>query len=302
MGLIFQNKYDTLYLYKIYIKKRKGARKFSAYKVIKMKRLFALILVMTMIVSFSACVTPEPTVHKVSGKTVTMDGTITGYYETEYTQIPGRDSVESIVSFKYTDAEQNVLIDLVSDDKMSITSAFLAEEVVGNESVYYRLTDMPSQSSEKYIVEEYFFNDGTLTYYMKRNNMGYNECKYFQDGKVIIHEILDVNQGIYTYPSHIGNEIIIYVSNAGGDKDQYTKTYNATTGDVISTEYELYDENGLCLGSYTYDSEGNKIDEKFTHYIKEYKNNGEATVTLYDYAGTELGTAKYSGGYCQAGK
>ena len=58
---------------------------------------------MTMIVSFSACVTPEPTVHKVSGKTVTMDGTITGYYETVYTQIPGRDSVESIVSFKYTE-------------------------------------------------------------------------------------------------------------------------------------------------------------------------------------------------------
>ena len=43
-------------------------------------------------------------------------------------------------------------------------------------------------------------------------------------------------------------------------------------------------------------------DEKFTHYIKEYKNNGEATVTLYDYAGAELGTAKYSGGYCQAGR
>ena len=284
------------------LKKRKGARKFSAYKVIKMKRLFALILVMTMIVSFSACVTPEPTVHKVSGKTVTMDGTITGYYETEYTQIPGRDSVESIVSFKYTDAEQNVLIDLVSDDKMSITSAFLAEEVVGSQGVYYGLTDMPSQSSEKYIVEEYFFNDGTLTYYMKRDIMAYNECKYFQDGKVIIHEILGKDQGMYAHPSRVGNEIIIYVSNAGGDKDQYTKTYNATTGDVISTEYELYDENGLCLGSYTYDSEGNKIDEKFTHYIKEYKNNGEATVTLYDYAGTELGTAKYSGGYCQAGR
>ena len=284
------------------LKNKKGRAQIRAYKVIKMKRLFSLLLVMTMIVSFSACVTPEPTVHKVSGKTVTMDGTITGYYETEYTQIPGRDSIESIVSFKYVDAEQNVLIDLVSDDKMSITSAFLAEEVVGNEGVYYGLTDRSSQSEEDFTREVYFFRDGTLSFYMKRGAVAYNECRYFQDGKVIIHEILDVNQGIYTYPSHIGNEIIIYVSNAGGDKDQYTKTYNATTGDVISTEYELYDENGLCLGSYTYDSEGNKIDEKLTHYIKEYKNNGEATVTLYDYAGTELGTAKYSGGYCQAGR
>ena len=77
------------------------------------------------------------------------------------------------------------------------------------------------------------------------------------------------------------------------------KNYNATNGDVLTVERSLYDGNGLYLGSFVYDSTGNKVDTNLKHYIKEYSDNGDQTVTLYDNTGIELGTVKYSDGYCQ---
>lgn len=263
-----------------------------------MKAKTFIIVLLALILAFGifAYIVPPSSVHTVSGKTMTMDGTITGYYETKYTQFHGNDVIESFVSFKYMDAEQNVLIDLVSDDKMSIRSALLAEEVVGNESVYYEPKNYSSQSDEDYVREEYVFVDGVYVAYWRYGSIARQEYKYFYNGVEIIHEIAD--EGYFLFGGAVSPSDVVTIF-VGGEKDAYNRTYNSTTGDIITTEYYVYDKDGLCLGTYVFDSENNKIEEKLTHYVKEYKNNGEATVTLYDYKGNELGTAKYSGGYCQ---
>lgn len=282
--------------------KKKGCAQIRAYKVIKMKRLFSLLLVVAMIVSFSACVVSVPTVNTISGELTAEDGTVTGHFETEYSST-NQNVIDRFISFKLMDAEQSVLIDLKSDEDNEISYALTGSNAALNrysEIIYVGFDD----NNKEITRETYSIKNGQLSTYEKDyiGAFGIQEYKLYSNGEVIIHEIAGENQGMLVSPSNIGNEIIINVSNAGDGKGQYTKTYNATTGDVISTEYELYDENGLHLGSYTYDAENNKIDEKLTHYVKEYKNNGEATITLYDYKGNELGTVKYSGGYCQAGK